>query len=49
MSATRRKLKLTYVSTGESVIAEMLDDEAPNVCKHIWESLPIEGKTIHGM
>lgn len=49
MSAKRRQIKLTYVNTGESVIAELLDDEAPNVCKHIWENLPIEGKTIHGM
>lgn len=27
----------------------MLDDEAPEVCKLIWERLPFEGKTIHGM
>ena len=45
----RRQLKLTYIATGESVFAEMLDDEAPTICKHIWDTLPIEGKTIHGM
>jgi Protein of unknown function (DUF3830) len=49
MSLKRRQIKLTYVATGESVIAEMLDDEAPNVCKHVWDILPIESKTIHGM
>jgi len=44
----RRKIRLTYPSTGESVIAEMLDDEASTICKHIWDSLPLEGKTLHG-
>ena len=45
----RRQIKLTYVATGESVLAEMLDDEAPNVCKLVWEMLPVETKAIHGM
>ena len=45
----RRKIKLTYVATGESVIAELLDDEAPAVCEHVWSILPIESKVIHGM
>ena len=45
----RRKIRLTYVATGESVVAEMLDDEAPAVCEHVWNALPIETKVIHGM
>jgi hypothetical protein len=45
----RRQIKLTYVASGESVLAEMLDDEAPNVCNYVWEKLPIEHKVIHGM
>jgi hypothetical protein len=45
----RRKIKLTYVNTGESVIAELLDDEAPTVCEHVWSMLPIEHKVLHGM
>ena len=45
----RRHIKLTFVATGESVLAEMLDDEAPNVCKLVWEMLPVETKAIHGM
>jgi len=45
----RRRLRLTFPATGESVLAELLDDEAPGVCALIWDSLPIEGKTIHGM
>src|ERR1043165_9789792 len=45
----RRQMRLTYVASGESVLVEMLDDEAPNVCEHVWDRLPIETKVIHGM
>jgi hypothetical protein len=45
----RRHLRLTFPVTGESVLAELLDDEAPGVCSLIWDTLPIEGKSIHGM
>jgi len=45
----RRQMRLTYVASGESILAEMLDDEAPNVCEHVWGRLPIETKVIHGM
>ena len=46
---TRRRIRLTYPATGESVIADMLDDEAPTICNHVWSILPIEHKVIHGM
>ena len=46
---TRRKIRLTYVATGESVVADMLDDEAPTVCAHVWSILPVEQKVLHGM
>jgi hypothetical protein len=49
MKPTRRHIKLSYVATGESVLAEMLDDEAPRVCQQLWEILPVETKVIHGM
>jgi hypothetical protein len=49
MSSTRRQVRLTFVSTGESVLAEMLDDEAPEVCRHVWDCLPVQAKVIHGM
>jgi hypothetical protein len=49
MKPERRKLRLTYVATGESVVAEMLDDEAPGVCQHVWDALPVQTKVIHGM
>jgi hypothetical protein len=45
----RRKIRLSFPATGESVIAEMLDDEAPAVCSYIWSLLPLESKAIHGM
>ncbi len=44
-----RKIRLTFPKTGESVIAEMLDADAPAVCDYIWGLLPIESKAIHGM
>ncbi len=49
MSTQRRQLRLTFVATGESVLAELLDDEAPGVCQRVWDSLPAEGRMIHGM
>ena len=49
MKPKRRHIRLTYVATGESVLAELLDDEAPNVCNHVWSILPVETKVIHGM
>ena len=44
-----RKLRLTFPATGESLVADMLDDEAPAVCDYIWSILPIEIRAIHGM
>jgi hypothetical protein len=49
MSNLPRKIRLSYPATGESVIAEMLDDDAPLVCDFIWRRLPLESKAIHGM
>jgi hypothetical protein len=45
----RRKIRLSFPATGQSVIAEMLDDEAPEVCRLVWEMLPVESKALHGM
>jgi hypothetical protein len=49
MTTLRRHLRLTFVASGQSVLAQMLDDEAPNVCQRVWDSLPIQTKVIHGM
>jgi hypothetical protein len=45
----RRRIRLTFVETGESVLAEMLDDEAADVCRIVWDLLPVETRAIHGM
>jgi hypothetical protein len=49
MQPERRRLRITFPATGESVMAEMLDDEAPNVCNLVWGLLPVEARAIHGM
>ena len=49
MNRKRRQIRLTFAASAESVLAEMLDDEAPHVCEHVWKILPIETKVIHGM
>ena len=49
MKTQRRQIRLTFVASGESVVAETLEDEAPNVCEYVWTHLPIEAKVIHGM
>jgi len=45
----RRRIRLTFVSTGESAAADLLDEEAPEVCRLVWDLLPIEHKVLHGM
>lgn len=49
MSTTPRQIRLTFPDTGESVIADMLDTEAPRICDLVWNMLPLERKMIHGM
>ena len=49
MKLARRQLRLTFPATGESVLAELLDDEAPAACALLWGMLPVETKAIHGM
>ena len=49
MSKKRRRIRLTYLDTPGGVVAEMLDDEAPTICQHIWELLPLEKQTFHGL
>lgn len=49
MTATRRHIRLTFVTSGESVVAELLDDEAPAVSELVWNILPVQTQVIHGM
>jgi len=48
MTGARGQLRLTWVATGETVAAELLDDEAPWVCAHVRKLLPMEYDAIHG-
>ena len=48
MPLSRRHIRLSFVETGESVIAEMLDEDAPLTCRLVWDMLPVEHKLIHG-
>jgi hypothetical protein len=43
-----RKIRMTFLATGESVVADLLDHEAPQTCDYIWSLLPMESKPIHG-
>ena len=45
----RRQIRLTFIQGGETVLAEMLDEEAPETCSLIWDLLPLEHRAIHGM
>ena len=47
MTDTRR-IRLTFVETGESVIADLLDKAAPITAQHVWDRLPIEAPAVHG-
>jgi len=44
-----RRIRLTFVATGESVLADLLWDDAPQTCERIWSRLPVEARAIHGM
>src|ERR671938_268533 len=48
MAEPKRHIRLRF-ATGESVVAEMLDDEAHQVCQIVWDMLPVEGQALHGM
>ena len=43
----RRQLRLTLQGTGQWVLANLLDDEAPATAEHVWSRLPIEGPLVH--
>jgi threonine dehydrogenase-like Zn-dependent dehydrogenase len=48
VSRARRQIRLTIVESGESVVADLLDDEAPRTAEHVWGLLPVESQLIHG-
>jgi hypothetical protein len=44
-----RKIRLTFLNEGVSVIAEMLEKEAPSTCEAIWNALPVSGESHHAI
>ena len=47
MADARRRMRLTWTNSGVSTLAELLDDEAPQTCKTIWDLLPLEQPASH--
>lgn len=46
--AKKRRIRLTFVATGETVVADLLDDEAPRTCDLVWGMLPLQLDLYHG-
>ena len=44
-----RTLIFRYVEEDITAIADLLEERAPETCRMVWEHLPLEGRTIHGM
>ena len=44
-----RTLLFQFLGEDVSAIADLMDDRAPETCRMIWEHLPLEGRTVHGM
>jgi hypothetical protein len=44
-----KRIVLSFPEENVSATAELLEDSAPETCRFIWEHLPAEGQTIHGM
>lgn len=43
------KIVLRFVEEDVCAIADLLEERAPETTRMIWEHLPLEGKTVHGM
>lgn len=44
-----RRIVLSFPEDGISAEAELLEDAAPATCRLVWEQLPVENQTVHGM
>ncbi len=42
-----KEIEIVFPNKGVKAIAVMLDKEAPNICKAIWDILPIRGQAYH--
>lgn len=48
-SVETRRIRMTFVESGESATADLLDADAPQTAELIWNLLPLEAPAIHGM
>jgi len=39
-----KRIKLTFIDNDISVVAELLEKEAPRTCESIWKCLPFENE-----
>jgi hypothetical protein len=44
-----KRILFSFPEENVSATAELLEEAAPETCRFIWEQLPAEGKTVHGM
>ena len=44
-----RRITLSFPEESISALAELLEDEASVTSHFIWDHLPVENKTVHGM
>ena len=44
-----RTIVLRFVEEDVRAVADLMEERAPETCRIIWEHLPLEGRTIHGM
>jgi hypothetical protein len=44
-----KRIVFSFPDDGVSAEAELLEEAAPATCRLVWERLPIENRTLHGM
>jgi hypothetical protein len=44
-----KTLVFHIVEENVSVVADLLEDRAPETCALVWDALPLEGRLVHGM
>ncbi len=43
-----RQIRLSFPGPGIDCVATLLDDVAPETCNAVWNTLPVQGDTVHG-
>jgi hypothetical protein len=49
MTPKHRQIRLSFPELKVSIVADLLEDEAPRVCEIVWNMLPVEKKVLQGM